>query len=66
MTALPQAPFELVIFDVDGTLNGIELWWPDLIRKGVEEFADTEGLQLTSPDDRQALAVVGDQAEAVW
>jgi len=66
MTALPQAPFELVIFDVDGTLHRIERWWPDLIRKGVQEFADAEGLQLDLPDDRQALAVVGNKGAAVW
>lgn len=65
-SALHESPFELAIFDVDGTLNGIELWWPDLIRKGVQDFAEAEGLKLTSPDDRQALEVVGNADAEVW
>ncbi len=66
MAALSASPFELAIFDVDGTLNGIELWWPDLIRQGVQSFAAAEGLQLDLPDDQQALAVVGNKNEEVW
>ncbi len=66
MSALSASPFELAIFDVDGTLNGIELWWPDLIRQGVQSFAAAEGLQLPLPDDQQALAVVGNKNEEVW
>lgn len=66
MAALSASPFELAIFDVDGTLNGIELWWPDLIRQGVQSFAAAEGLQLPLPDDQQALAVVGNKNEEVW
>ena len=57
---------ELCIFDVDGTLNGIELWWPDLIREGIAGFADEMGLDLLPPDDRAALAVVGEKNEGVW
>jgi phosphoglycolate phosphatase len=61
----PPVP-ELVIFDVDGTLNGVELWWPDLIRSGVRRFADALGLELTEPDDRAALMVVGEADADVW
>ena len=63
MEALPP---DLVIFDVDGTLNGIELWWPDLIRKGLRRFADAMGLELKEPDDRAALLVVGEKDAGVW
>ena len=65
-TRLADTPPELLIFDVDGTLNGIELWWPDLIRKGLRRFADAMGLVLSEPDDRAALAVVGEKNEGVW
>ncbi len=61
-----HTPPDLVIFDVDGTLNGIELWWPDLIRKGVRRFADVLGIELTEPDDRAALVVVGERDAGVW
>ena len=61
-----NTPPELVIFDVDGTLNGIELWWPDLIRKGLRRFADELGGRLTEPDDAAALTVVGEKNEGVW
>ena len=61
-----NTPPELVIFDVDGTLNGIELWWPDLIRKGLRRFADELGVRLTEPDDAAALTVVGEKNEGVW
>lgn len=64
--ALRNVPPELVLFDVDGTLNGVELWWPDLIRKGVAEFATRAGIELVPPDDRQALAVVGAADRDVW
>ena len=61
-----NTPPELVIFDIDGTLNGVELWWPDLIRRGLRQFADAMGLQLVEPDDRAALLVVGEKDAAVW
>ena len=63
---LSDPPPELLIFDVDGTLNGIELWWPDLLRRGLRRFADAMGLVLSEPDDRAALAVVGEKNEGVW
>ena len=61
-----NTPPELVIFDVDGTLNGIELWWPDLLRRGLRRFADAMDLHLVEPDDKTALAVVGEKLEGVW
>lgn len=57
---------ELVIFDVDGTLHDVASWWPDLIRKGVQEFAATNDLPLAVPDDRAAMAVIGEKNEGVW
>ena len=48
---LADTPPELLIFDVDGTLNGIELWWPDLLRKGLRRFAEAMGLVLAEPID---------------
>ena len=41
-----NTPPELVIFDVDGTLNGIELWWPELLRTGLKRFASQLGIEL--------------------
>jgi len=66
MVPLSQAPFELAIFDVDGTLNRVEAWWPDLIREGVALFSAQAGLELETPDDARALAVVGNKDEEVW
>jgi phosphoglycolate phosphatase-like HAD superfamily hydrolase len=57
---------ELVIFDVDGTLHDVSSWWPDLIRRGVQEFAAATGLPLATPDDRAAMAVIGEKHEGVW
>ena len=62
---LAQPP-ELVIFDVDGTLNGIELWWPDLIRQGLQEFAAARGITIAEPDDIAAMLVVGQPDVGVW
>lgn len=63
--SLLQSP-DLCIFDVDGTLNGVELWWPDLIRRGLADFARVHGIAIQVPDDTAALAVVGRAGEAVW
>ena len=59
-------PLDLVIFDVDGTLHDAASWWPDLIRRGVEEFAAANDLRLAVPDDRAAMAVLGEKQEGVW
>ncbi|MHC4514911.1 MAG: HAD family hydrolase [Planctomycetota bacterium] len=59
-------PPELVIFDVDGTLHDVASWWPDLIRRGVQQFAAENSLALEVPDDDDAMAVVGEKLEGVW
>lgn len=66
MGALGERPPELVIFDIDGTLNGVEMWWPELLRSGLREFAAKTGLAIPAPDDAAALAVVGSQEREVW
>jgi len=57
---------DLVIFDVDGTLHDVASWWPDLIRRGIALFAAANDLSLAVPDDRAALAVIGEKLEGVW
>ena len=57
---------KLVVFDVDGTLHDVASWWPDLIRRGVQEFAAENDLDLQVPDDRAAMAVVGQKLDGVW
>jgi phosphoglycolate phosphatase len=59
-------PPELVIFDVDGTLHDVASWWPDLIRRGVQQFAAENDLVLEVPDDDAAMAVVGEKLDGVW
>lgn len=66
MSGRDEQPVELVIFDVDGTLHDVASWWPDLIRRGVQEFAKASDLPLALPDDRAALAVIGEKHEGVW
>ncbi|MCB9888472.1 MAG: HAD family hydrolase [Planctomycetes bacterium] len=61
-----RQPVDLVVFDVDGTLHGIELWWPDLLRIGLRRCAEELGIRLATPDDRAALEVVGAEPEGVW
>lgn len=57
---------ELVIFDVDGTLQDTFLWWPDVIRDGVKRFAAQTGLALAEPSVELACSVVGMRDEGVW
>ena len=57
---------ELVIFDVDGTLQDTFLWWPDIIRDGVQRFAKQTGLVLAEPGFDLACSVVGMRDEGVW
>ena len=65
MTGIGNAP-DLVIFDVDGTLHDTFRWWGPVIRRGVAEFAQREGLDLDDPTDREAWAVVGMAGDGVW
>ena len=65
MPALTTTP-ELVVFDIDGTLQDSFLWWPQVIRAGVRDFAAATGLRLDVPSDEMACSVVGMKDEGVW
>ncbi|MEO0478552.1 MAG: HAD family hydrolase [Planctomycetota bacterium] len=56
----------LVIFDVDGTLHDTFRWWAPVLRRGLEVFAEREGLDLAVPTDDEANAVVGMKDNGVW
>jgi adenosylhomocysteine nucleosidase len=57
---------ELVVFDVDGTLQDTFAWWPRVIRAGLARFAELQGFAADLPDDAAACAVVGLRDEGVW
>jgi phosphoglycolate phosphatase-like HAD superfamily hydrolase len=61
-----SAPPELLIFDVDGTLQDTFLWWPKVIRDGLARFGAANRLVLESPSDELACSVVGMKDEGVW
>jgi len=61
-----RIPPELVIFDVDGTLQDTFLWWPDVIRAGVKRFAAQTGIGMAEPSYDLACSVVGMRDEGVW
>ena len=52
-------PVELVVFDVDGTLQDTFQWWPRVVRAGVARCAELWGFEPELPDDETACAVVG-------
>jgi len=67
MTALQRhTPPELIVFDVDGTLHDTFAWWAPVIRRGVQRFAEQEGLDIELPDTRKAESVVGMKDAGVW
>lgn len=57
---------DLVVFDVDGTLQNTFAWWPVVLRRGLRRFADRYEVPIGPPSDRAANAVVGLQDAAVW
>lgn len=57
---------DLVVFDVDGTLHDAFAWWAPVIRRGLQRFAEQEGLRIEMPDDAAACAVVGMKDAGVW
>jgi len=57
---------ELVVFDVDGTLQDTFQWWPRVIRAAVKLFGERHGLEIAPPDDASACAVVGLADAEVW
>jgi phosphoglycolate phosphatase-like HAD superfamily hydrolase len=59
-------PPELVVFDVDGTLHDTFCWWANVIRAGLQRFAEQHGLAIPMPTDAQAEAVVGMRDAGVW
>lgn len=57
---------QLVIFDVDGTLQDTCLWWPKVLRRGLRAFAAARGFAVQLPDDASACAVIGKRDADVW
>lgn len=57
---------KLVIFDVDGTLHDTFQWWAPLIRSGLTQFAEANGIEVELPSDDLANGVVGMKDEGVW
>lgn len=64
--ALAQAPFDLVIFDVDGTLHDTFRWWGPVLRRGLAAFAERHAIEIPMPDDDAAATVVGLADAQVW
>ncbi|MEM7201886.1 MAG: HAD family hydrolase [Planctomycetota bacterium] len=63
--SLPR-PCELVVFDVDGTLQNTFQWWPRVLRAGIARFAAQCGVVIDPPNDAAACAVVGLRDAQVW
>lgn len=57
---------DLVVFDVDGTLHDTFRWWPRVLRRGLADFAEQAGMEVSMPDDATACAVVGNKDAGVW
>lgn len=57
---------DLVIFDVDGTLQDTCRWFPTVVRRGLAQFAAANGLDIAVPTDAQACAVIGKRDAEVW
>ena len=67
MSRSPTLPRpDLVIFDVDGTLQDTCQWWPSVLRRGLAAFAAPRGLAVELPDDASACAVIGKRDAEVW
>lgn len=67
MTRTPALPRpQLVIFDVDGTLQDTCQWWPVVLRRGLAAFATPRGFTVELPDDASACAVIGKRDADVW
>lgn len=63
---LSDGSVELVVFDVDGTLQDTFQWWPRVIREGLTRCASLWGFEPELPDDETACAVVGQRDADVW
>lgn len=61
-----DAPPDLVVFDIDGTLQDTFQWWPRVIRAGQRRCASEWGLELELVDDDAACSVVGLADADVW
>lgn len=59
-------PPDLVVFDVDGTLQDTFRWWPRVLRAGLRAFAAEQGFVPRLPGDHEACSVVGLRDAAVW
>ena len=63
---LSDGPPELVVFDVDGTLQDTFQWWPRVVREGLRRTAELWGFAPELPDDDTACSVVGLRDADVW
>src|SRR5262245_65674677 len=59
-------PPQLIVFDVDGTLHDTFRWWAPVLRAGLRKFAAASGLEIATPTDAAAEAVVGMRDAGVW
>ncbi len=59
-------PFELVVFDLDGTLVDTEAWWPAVAREAVRRLGERWGRELPLPDAERAWSLVGLPDRAVF
>jgi phosphoglycolate phosphatase-like HAD superfamily hydrolase len=57
---------ELVVFDVDGTLQDTFQWWPRVVREGLRRCGEAWGFEPELPDDETACSVVGLRDAQVW
>jgi len=59
-------PPDLVVFDVDGTLHDTFRWWTPVIRQGLRKFGAETGIDIATPSEEEAEAVVGMRDAGVW
>lgn len=66
---MPLARPDLVVFDVDGTLQDTFRWWPRVLRQGLRacgELWGFDGVAAAPRDDAVACSVVGLADADVW
>lgn len=61
-----DVPPDLVVFDIDGTLQDTFQWWPRIIRAGQERCAEEWGFDHEPVSDDEACSVIGLADADVW
>ncbi|MCA8972222.1 MAG: HAD family hydrolase [Planctomycetes bacterium] len=56
---------DLVIFDIDGTLQDTESWWPALCNDARREFAEQRGVRVEPMDPDACNSLIG-RGEDLW